>query len=156
MSRLLVVAMIVALAFAVSTTAVANDYLVGGMFNTPHVTHYRTAQTGQVSYYAPTACQPACQPACRPQPCARPVYAQPGCQTAFYPQAVAAPQMAVAAYRPVTVAAVPQPVVAARPVVVRSKYYVVGQPLRNVGRWLLPGVPSVVAAPQPVAVPAAF
>ena len=36
----------------------ANDYLVGGQFNTPKVTHYRYRQTGQITYYGPRCCPP--------------------------------------------------------------------------------------------------
>ena len=36
----------------------ANDYLVGGQFNTPRVTHYRCKQTGQITYYGSRCCPP--------------------------------------------------------------------------------------------------
>lgn len=120
--------------FVAGTNAVdANDYLVGGMFSTPRVTHFRTVQTGQ-AFYAPTCCQPACQ---QPANCCP--------QTANYPP-VAYRQQPVVAYSPVA-AAPYQPVVAARPVVVRSKYYRPFQPIRNVARYVLPGVPTAVGYP---------
>ncbi|MEK6247193.1 MAG: hypothetical protein N2C12_03380 [Planctomycetales bacterium] len=130
--------------------AEANDYLVGGQFMTPRVTHFRSAPARQVTYYAPTCYQKPCQPAtCQPAPAC----AQPGnFPAAYYPQATYRQQPVVARYPAVmpSIATTPyQRVVASRavvsrPVVVRSKAYVPLQPVRNVGRFVAPGTPTVV------------
>ncbi|MDH3716945.1 MAG: hypothetical protein OES79_02375 [Planctomycetota bacterium] len=124
----------------------ANDYLAGGMFSTPAVTHFRVAAA---PVYAPA-----------PYAAYRPVYAQP---VVAYSPVIAAPipqsapvtyaspiaqPIPVTAYSPVMTPApvmAARPVVVARPVVSRTKFYVPGQPIRNVFRWVGPGVPTGVA-----------
>ena len=112
----------------------ANDYLVGGMFNTPRVTHYRGMQTGRITYYGPS-CPP--QQACPPQG---------ACQTAYYP---------TTANMPVT-SATYQPVAPGRSFVLRSKYtpYQLGQTQlgpNGVSRV----VPATMVAPAAMTAPAA-
>jgi len=62
----------------------ANDYLVGGQFNTPRVTHYRYRQTGQITYYGPQCCPPtnACRTANYP-----PVESTPVTSSVYQPVA---------------------------------------------------------------------
>ena len=55
----ILVALIVVFVGTAQVTLQANDYLVGGQFNTPRVTHYRCKQTGQITYYGPRCCPPA-------------------------------------------------------------------------------------------------
>lgn len=113
----------------------ANDYLVGGMFNTPRVTHYRYKQTGQITYYGSDCCP---QPSCPPQ----------GCQTAYYPPAVNTP----------ITSAVYQPVVGGRSFVSRSNYTPYQLNQRSVSPRVTNRIPAVNVLPAtrvPVAPPAA-
>ncbi len=112
----------------------ANDYLVGGMFNTPRVTHYRGMQTGRITFYG-RSCPP--QQACPPQG---------GCQTAYYP---------TTANRPVTTA-IYQPVAPGQSFVLRSNYtpYQLGQ--NQLGqKGISRVVPATMVAPATMTAPAA-
>jgi len=55
---LILAALFVVFVSAAQEALQANDYLVGGQFNTPRVTHYRSRQTGQITYYGPRCCPP--------------------------------------------------------------------------------------------------
>ncbi len=112
----------------------ANDYLVGGMFNTPRVTHYRGVQTGRITYYG-RSCPP--QPACPPQGCR---------QTAYYP---------ATANMPVT-SAIYQPVAPGRSFVLRSNYtpYQLGQDQLRRKDVVRVG-PAAMVAPAAMTAPAA-
>ena len=56
MSRILIVLAVVVVFCNANSNLKANEYLVGGQFNTPKVTHYRYRQTGQITYYGPRCC----------------------------------------------------------------------------------------------------
>lgn len=121
---LIMVALVVIFGSTAPEALEANDYLVGGQFNTPRVTHYRYKQTGQITYYGPRCCPPA-----------------NGCHTANYaPTAATAPT-------PVT-SSVYQPVVGGPAYNVRSNYtpYQLGQTsVRPRRSWMI----NPFAAPQP-------
>ena len=58
MLRSLILSALIVICCDMASHLDANDYLVGGQFNTPKVTHYRYRQTGQISYYGPRGCAP--------------------------------------------------------------------------------------------------
>ncbi|NIP86177.1 MAG: hypothetical protein GTO03_11660 [Planctomycetales bacterium] len=134
MYRWMISLLVVCLILTASAAAVANDYLVGGMFSTPAVTHYRVAAAPVVAPTPVTVYSPVVAAPVAPVTCASPIPV-----TVYSP--VVAPVHVLAA-RPVVAA---PPVLVGRPVVTRSKFYVPGQPIRNVFRWLGPGVPTGVA-----------
>ncbi len=72
-----------------ASNLLANEYLVGGQFNTPKVTHYRARQTGQITYYGPRCCPPT-------NNCRTANYAQAG------PAAVESTPVTSSVYQPVT------------------------------------------------------
>ena len=80
----ILVALVVVFFGTAQVTLQANDYLVGGQFNTPRVTHYRCKQTGQITYYGPRCCPPA----------------QNDCHTANYAPSAATP-VTSSVYQPV-------------------------------------------------------
>ncbi len=129
MHRALPCLVVVGLVLLTAAPAVANDYLVGGMFQTPPITHYRVAGA-PVTVYAPVAPAPVA-------PAAPWTYVTPGAVTVYSPVVVPAPLVAA------------QPVVVGRPVVTRTKCYIPGQPIRNLFRWVTPGVPTGVAIVAP-------
>ena len=141
MYRSLMSLFVVCLVLMTSAAALANDYLVGGMFSTPAVAHYRVAAApvyaaAPYTAYRPIVAQPVTtfSPVIAPVAPVGPVtYASPVPVTAYSPVVVPAPVVAT------------RPVVVARPVVTRTKFYVPGQPIRNVFRWIGPGVPTGVA-----------
>ncbi len=147
----------------VAGQAMANDYLTSEMSSTVPITRYRAVATTAampVTYAAPTT---AYQPVncCQPVSCCQPVTAyQPinYCQTTVAAQPVVAYQpvqapMQVIAYQPIAApmqytayAPVAAPAIATPGYVTRTKFYVPGQPVRNVFRAVLPGVPTGVVA----------
>ena len=91
MVRSLIVSALVVICSDMASHLEANDYLVGGQFNTPKVTHYRYRQTGQITYYGPRCCPPV-----------------DNCHTANYvappaaPAPIASPPVTSSIYQPVT------------------------------------------------------
>ena len=100
----------------------ANDYLVGGQFNTPRVTHYRYRQTGQITYYGPRCCPPANE-----------------CRTACYPPATGTP----------VTSSTYQPVAGGRGYNIRSNYtpYQLGQTVQRPARQPIPVAAAGIPAP---------
>lgn len=164
MSRLWTVSLLVSGFVACAAPASANDYLFGSMFTTPQVRHYRPIfAAAPAPVAAPVACCAAPAPTCCPAP--QPIYSaapQPVtyARPVIYGPPVAAARVPVATYRPVVAAPVttyrpvgqpmavttyPAPV--ARAPVARTKFYWPWQPVRNVGRAVLPGTPTPVAQP---------
>ena len=131
--------------FFTAGSVMANDYLFGGMTSTPTVTRFRVAAVPSVVPVTQPPHQSALgAPIVVNSPVTAPV---PQTLPRAYVGPMAAP-VPIRAYSPVVA---PAPVVAARPVyvgrpvVTRTKFYVPGQPIRNVFRWLGPGVPTGVA-----------
>jgi hypothetical protein len=146
-------------------TAPANDYLVGDMSSTAPVVHYRTVApfaAAPVTHYHSGACyrpivtypqpvvayRPLVNMAYAPVATAySPVVQQPVHVVTRQPVVAYRPAVAphyVAGYAPVA----GTPVVVGQPYLTRTKYFVPGQPIQNVFRAVLPGVPTgVVIAP---------
>ena len=86
MVRSLIMLALIVMCCGMTSHLEGNDYLVGGQFNTPKVTHYRSRQTGQITYYGPRCCPPA-----------------ENCRTTNYaPAAVESTPVTSSVYQPVT------------------------------------------------------